>query len=341
MPSGDLKIYALERLDGDIAYSTTVVPMKLGGLSNPRMQSVNLTLPTPREASVKRVLLEVGLVTREYPERMRWRLWFDDIAVSREYRPKSIARLEDDEGYYSKAVFDVTPIYKHGLDVHRVTIAYEGSSTTIVEHVGLLATYTVPDSVVSYAFLSGALALRPGEAYRMRLKLDSVPSDATHAMLRLVAGLPQRDSVLKLLVNGEEKIRLTGFVGVEDAVSEDIPAAESYEISLVHESGVRNVRVSTLIVTVARRALPDIRVEGVERLDGKVRLRLVNRGVSPSEKTMLLVMVPGEQMKRIELGPMNPGDAKDVEVEAPQGRRTTIRIVWVKHGRPYHREVKI
>ena len=238
-------------------------------------------------------------------------------------------------------MFDVTPIYKHELDVHRVTIAYEGSTTTIVEHVGLLAAYTVPDSIVSYAFLSGALALRPGEAYRMRLKLGSIPDEATHASLRLVAGLPQRDSTLRLLVNGEEKLRLSGFVGVEDAVSENIPISDSYEISLVYEGGARNARVSTLIVTVAKRALPDIRVEAVERLGEKVKLRLVNVGTSASDKTMLLIMVPGEQMKRLELGPMKPGEAKEVEIDAPSGRMTAVRVVWVKHGRPYHREIKV
>ncbi len=340
MATGDMKIYALEAIRGDIAYSSTVAPLRLGGLSNPRIGAVTLTIPLPEEAEVKRVLLEIGLVTREYPERMRWRLWFDGIAVSREYRPKSIAALGE-EGYYSKAVFDVTPIFKREVEVHKVTVSYEGSDPATVEHVGMLAIYDVPDSVVSYAFLSGALALTPGERYALSIRLRDVPSDATQASMRLVASLAQRTSTLRVYVNGVEKTRLTGFVGAEDVTIEEIPVAEEYEIGLSHEAGGGHAKLSTIILAVAKRALPDIAIEAVERSGEKLRVTLVNRGVSASEKTMLLMIIPGEAMKRLDLGPMKPGEAKTVELEAPRDRRVTLRVVWVKHGRPYHREVRV
>ncbi len=341
MVNGDLKIYALEALRGDIAYSTTVVPLHLGGLSNPNMGSVSLSLPVPPESKVVKVLLEIGMVTRAYPERMRWRLWFDGVAVSREYRPKSIAKLSDEPGYYSKAVFDITPIYRHERSVHEVTVAYEGSDPVTVEHVGLLAIYDVPDSVVSYAFVSGALAIDPGERYTLSLRLRDVPTDATSASMRVVAALTHRDSKLAISVNGSRVRELSGFVGVEDANLDDIPVASEYRVSFEHESGSRHARLSTIVVTVAKRTLPDIVVDSVERVNGKARVRLVNRGTSTPEKLMLLVMVPGESIQRMELEPLAPGEARVVEVEAPKGKMTAVRIVWVKHGRPYQREVKL
>ncbi|AEM39584.1 hypothetical protein Pyrfu_1729 [Pyrolobus fumarii 1A] len=341
MVAGDMKIYALENVQGDIVYTTTVAPLRLGGLSNPNIGSLSLSLPTPTNIQVKRVLLEIGMVTREYPERMRWRLWFDGIAVSREYRPKSIAQLGDDEGYYSKTVFDVTPIYKGDSDVHKVTIAYEGSNPITVEHVGLFAVYDVPDSVVSFAFLSGALALNPGESYTLSINMRDIPEDATHASVRAVLALTQRDSMVRISVNGSKDRSITGFVGVEEVNLDTIPVTGAYRISFEHVKGSRPVRISTLIVSVARRTLPDIHIESVERTGEELTVRLVNRGATKPERVMLLAIVPGEHIERLEVEPLDSGESTEVKVKAPSDKRVTLRVVWVKHGKPYQREIRV
>ncbi len=339
MATGDLKLYLLENVEGDIVYATTLAPLRLGGLSNPNMGSISLTLPAPREAVINRVLLEMGIVSREYPERMRWRLWFDGIAVSREYRPKSIAELGHDEGYYSKAVFDITPIFDKSRDVHEITVAYEGSNPITVEHVGMLSVYRVPDSRISYAFLSGALALRPGETYRIGVRVSKL-EEATQATFRTIISLPGKDSSVEIQVNSVSKRVIEGRMGVEEVLMDDIPVADAYTIQVAHTHGSKPLKISTMIVAVAQRILPDIVFRSVERLEDRVRVRLANSGASKPERVMLLVIVPGEHIERVEVEPLEPGEEREVEVKAPKGKRVTLRVVWVKHGKPYQREVR-
>ncbi len=341
MATGDLKLYLLEEIDGDIVYATTLAPLRLGGLSNPNMASVSLTLPMPSGVEVSRVLLEMGIVSREYPERMRWRLWFDNIAVSREYRPKSIAELGGEEGYYSKAVFDVTPVFDKSRDIHEVTVAYEGSNPIVVEHVGMLAVYRVPDSRVSYAFISGALALKPGESYRIGIRVSSTLRESSQASIRAVISIPSKDSDVEIQVNDAPSRVIRGIMGVEEIVIEDVPVADSYSVRVVHRSGSKPLRLSTIIVSVAQKALPEIVFERVERHEERVLVRLANKGSSKPERVMLLVIIPGEHIERVEVEPLAPGEARDVEVHVPKDKRITLRVVWVKHGKPYQHEVRV
>lgn len=329
MPIGALQVYSRGVIDGEVVYETAPLAVRLGGLSNPTTQSVILTPPVLGKP--KLVLLELT-VKHTSPTISRWRLWLNGVAITREFKPNYSIKLKDT--YYSKCVFDVTPIFDWKKRQHHITIRYEGSDILLVEHVGMVVAYEAEKSKTSYAFASGLLALSPGESTAIKLDLEPIDS-VNRARVETVLLVPSRLARVKVESFSVSKT-INGVVGVEE-IEFDIPTkpTKTMETVVTHYPAYqpyypRHVLVTGLLVSCGWYAEPKIVVEP-RRHNNTIELVIRNEGAAKPEKLMIVAVQAGSILVRKFIEPPEPGEEKTEKLELPVG--VLVRVVWTYHGR--------
>ena len=329
MPIGALQVYSRGVIDGEVVYETAPLAIRLGGLSNPTTQSIILTPPVLGKP--KLVLLELT-VKHTSSSISRWRLWLNGVAITREFKPNYSIKLEDT--YYSKCVFDVTPIFDWRKRQHHITIRYEGSEILLVEHVGMIVAYEAEKSKTSYAFAGGLLALSPGESTAIRLDLEPIDG-VNRARVETVLLVPSRLARVKVESLNVSKT-INGVVGVEE-VEFDIPTkpTKTMETIITHYPAEqpyypRHVLITGLLVSYGWYAEPKI-VAKSKRHDNLVELVIRNEGEAKPEKLMVVGVQAGSILVRKFIEPLEPGEERILKLELPVG--VLIRVVWTYHGR--------
>jgi len=340
MGRGELHIYARGQGKQEVVYEVSSTPYRLGGLGNPTTVSLLLTPPMISD-EVEQVLLDVAL-SHSSKVLSKWRIWFDGVAISREYKPHVL--LDVDDRYYSKVVYDLTPIYKPGVQ-HRVGIKYEGSSPVTVEEVGLLVVYRVEDSYTYYSFASGCLALAPGEEAGFELAGDCQVPGAGRAVFRVVASMPCKNAVLRLEA-GDVVRRVKGYTGVGDFEVELPKPPRGLSLRIVHEDTggnyyPRHVVVSSLLSLVYRCKEPRLEAMVESRGGGSARIKIVNSGDAAPDKAFIVVLAAGRIIRRVSMGRIQPGEERIVEIPLEQGYTNIVRLVWSYHGRTGFKDLKV
>ncbi len=341
MGRGELHVYARGQGRQEVVYEVSSTPYRLGGLGNPTTVSLLLTPPMISE-DVEQVLLDVSL---SHGSRVlsKWRIWFDGVAISREYKPHVL--LDVDDKFYSKVVYDLTPIYKPGVQ-HRVGIKYEGSSPVTVEEVGLLVVYRVEDSYTYYNFASGCLALAPGEEAGFDFGGCGLEVEGPgRAVFKVVASLPCKNAVLRLEA-GDAVRRVRGYTGVGDFEMELPNPPRELSLRIVHEDTggnyyPRHVIVSSLLSMVYRCREPRLAAELESREGTRARVRVVNRGDAAPDKAFVVVLAAGRIIGRFDVGRLAPGEERVVEVPLEPGYTNIVRLVWSRHGRTGFSDLKL
>ncbi len=350
MVSGDLKQYVFERFDGEVIYKSILPGVRLGGLEVSKA-FIPIDLVLPGEIEVSKALLELAIKSQR--ERFTWRLKVNGVPVTREFKPNSVAETRD--YIFSKLVYDITPIMqaRRGRR-HRcnIVVKYEGSEHLIVEHVGLLVYIPSEDARSHVSLLSGALALDPGEKYRLTLRHP--PGLDAYGRLHVTLFSPSTQAEIGIRFNGVFETTLSSIVGGEEAVLEisGVGGENTVEIDHVDTGSAyypKELLVSSLYLQQSlyrepRLSIKDLAVPDKLESGGRIRITVVNEGDSVPDKALLTIIHLGTIIYREELPKLKPGEETIVEptIKLPKGEHPVVlRLIWKKLTRTTFTDKKI
>ncbi len=340
MPKGCLEVFSSGYVKGEASYTCSLSPLRLGGLSNPRFQRVFLDLGVPR--TPRQALLELAVMAPS--SKVKWKLWFDGFAVTREFKPQFVVETPEG-GVFAKLVFDVTPVIRVGEERHVVTVQYDGSSSLVVDHVGLLAVYDSDDAETAYSFLSGAMIIDPGEDARIKVPLTA----SGKGLMRIIGVLPSPQARVCVSVNGLSPQQLGGCIGADELLVEDLELSNNNEVVIKHLESEeqyypRGFKLSSLLALVARYRTPKLEVVDVKYEEGKLRIKVRNSGETAPDKALIVALCLGSPLGRTDLEAVGPGEEVEVEipVNVPRGEHlVTVRAIWRRGLRTEFIEKKV
>lgn len=316
MARGSLPSVLSERgVEADISYDNVFPSVSL---SQSEMTRFSVTFRRYGER-VRKILLELSMLV---PEGFRsgFRVEFGGVTISREFKPGICIGF--DELMLCKLVYDVTPIVESmstrgKVDEVKLVVENFSMNAARLEHVGLLASYQRESNDVDVEFMSGVLALRPGEVYRAPL---SQPARARE--IRVAAYAPQRGVVLS--INGVP-VKGSGFFEQSVRASGVINAVEvSYEGSSM---GPREVYVSSLLVVGGVAPRPSLSIDGIEVAQDGLIVNIVNRGGAEASNVVVVAMDKGVVRGRIILPRIGPGERVSVKMQV-SGPASHVRVIW-------------
>ncbi len=316
MARGSLPSVLSERgVEADISYDNVFPSVSL---SQSEMTRFSITFRHYGRRA-RKIFLELSMLV---PEGFRsgFRVEFGGVTISREFKPGIC--VGSDGLLLCKLVYDVTPIVESlsrrgSVDEMKLVVENFSMSAARLEHVGLLASYHRESNDIDVEFMSGMLALRPGEAYRAPLS-----SPARAEEIRVAAYAPQRGAVIN--VNGTP-VKGSGFFEQAIRAGGVINAVEvSYEGS---SNGPREVYVSSLLVVGGVAPKPSLGIEGIASEPGALIVNVVNRGGAEASNVIVVAMDKGVVRGRVIIPRIGAGESVSVKVPL-SGPASHVRVIW-------------
>ncbi len=342
MSNGELKQYLVEKYQGDIIISSIDTPVRVGGLRNPRFKKIALTTPPIKVETADKVLLDLTITTSFNPVNIKWKLLFDDFTLTREFKPQVL--VEDSGTYYSKLLFDLTPIYKY-QNRHVLGVQFDGAEPITIEHVNMIIFYPVEGANSSITYLSGALLLKPGEEAIVKVPMKTASGKG---FIKIVSMVPSRQARIKLYFNNALIGSIEGVLGVEEITS-NVEVSEENTVRIHHLPSTtkyypNSFIVSSIIVGKTAMPLPKIVIEETKVIDNKLHIRIANKGLVEPDRLVVLVTHLGNIVYREKLRPVKPNEILDLEIPLKNIRHGEIlvaRIIWGRLSRTEYAEEKI
>ncbi len=342
MSNGELKQYLVEKYQGDIIISSIDTPVRVGGLRNPRFRKVTLTAPPVKVETVDKVLLDLTITTNFNPVNIKWKLLFNDFTLTREFKPQVL--VEDNGTYYSKLLFDLTPVYKH-QSRHILGVQFDGAEPITIEHVNMIVFYPVEGASSSITYLSGALLLKPGEEALVKVPVKTISGEG---FIKIVGMVPSRQAKIKLYFNNALIGDIEGVLGVEEITS-NVEVNEENIVKIHHLPSTtkyypNSFMVSSIIVGKTSIPLPKIVIEETKVVDNKLHARIANRGLVEPDRLVVLVTHLGNIVYREKLKPLRPNEIYDLEVplrNVRHGEILVVRIIWGRLSKTEYIEERV
>lgn len=341
-----MKQYVAEEYRGDIIYKSLLPKVKLSAMTlNTHLATVDVPLKELLE--VERAFLEVGI--RSLRERFLWRLKLDGVPVSREFKPNSSINLRG--MYYSRAVYDVTPILRRCKRADRlgIMVKYVDSDHIYLEHLGLLL-FAPSQDVSSYiSFLSGAIGFEPSSECEVNL---SYPGNSARE-LHLITYMPGPYSRLHIIFNDEDVGVIGGHSGTEEHVLKVSNIRRENKLKLIYASAPMTTLMNeaVLFTVLMKHALfkePKLVLKEViePQVIGERKMRLViaNEGLSKPDAALLTLIYLGTPIHRADVPELKPGEEALVEVPLNLNKGTyqlVVRLVWRKATKTSFNEERI
>ena len=289
----DYMIVASGKIKGDIYYSS-IGKIEFKGISGVKTQRVPMEVPLPPNAKPLKAFLEVTASCVEEPATIRWRLRFDEFPLAREFKPV-MKGWSEDFGYYSKVIYDITPIMSWNKEKHEISITYEGSTDLTVDNIALIIPYEVEDAETSYTYLSTTKILTPGSHAMFEIPLEDV-TDGEHGELKASWLVPSRNARVKILLNGNEIFKISNTCGFEDVMIDNIPLSNRNILEIFHEPSQqpyypRSFRISNIILNVTRYKSPKLEIKDVIVDNDIVKVKVFNNGDTKPDKALSLIHI--------------------------------------------------
>ena len=333
--------------DGIVAFSALGLTTTLGsgGLAS-KSSFFKIPLAKPSGCKVNTGILSVSLTappTVKTP--FRWRLELDGLTISREAKPQFTVPLEDSMFY--KIVFDVKPVLaskgEHtAIESHVLRASYDSAHPITIRELSLFKVYSKPRLEHSALYLTGAIALDPGDSYSVSLSTPRSLGDGDR-LLVLTLIIPSPRINLNLRLNEElTEISGHGFKLVEiPSIPENVRITIEYpkpEISIYP----KRVLLTNVLLVENKTPVPPLRIQAddvaVEEGKLKVKLTIANEGSESAEDVSVTLKHAMLNLKEAKLGSLEPGEVTSVVLEAETSRiptkaqRLTIRVSWAKDG---------
>ena len=346
--SNNMKLIRKDKISGEVVTSFNAT-IKLGGPGNPKFRKVFLDLDSSFSKGISLALLDIGLTSRNPPQHIKWRLWFDGFPLAREFKPFTINYIEG-EGYFYKVLFDITPVMKLGKTQHIVSIYYEGSESLIVNHVNIMAALIADGAENSYSYLSGGLILAPNTSCTLKIPLEALNDGVGE--IKTTIDMPSTLAKVHIRVNGHNILTLNGIIGCDEIIIPNLDLKCDNAVEIIHEAREqqyypKHVKVSNILLASSKMLRPKIIISSVthDKENNKLIIKLKNIGQVEPDKIILLALSKGIPIARSIIEPIKPEEEKETEV--PLGRlpktekELTLRIVWTRLSRTIYEDKKV
>ncbi len=336
MPVGDMPLFKRGVIKGEALLTTSLSSIDLCGMGSPKVGRIILDAPPIPRRDLRAAYLEVAAVVGD-PRLARWKLWLDGFALTREFKPQVTVEL--DEGVFAKLMFDVTPVYRSEEGKHHVTITCSGTEPLSVKHIGLALLRHAEEAEQSYAYLSGAYALAPGEELELPVELEELEG---RGWIHVVGVAPSKQASIRIMVNGSQRV-MGGVAGADEIVARDVELGARNVLRVVHEKPStpyypRHFVLSTVMMGVEKLLEPRIIVEEAVLEDDAVHVRLSNQGASAPDSLLVVVLNAGVPVARSIVEPLSPGRKAEVTIPLRNNRGMStgtlrVRAVYRKLSR--------
>ncbi len=345
MSSGELKPYLVEKYNGDVVVSTALTQVAVGGLRNPRYQKIVLDTPLARVEKIDKALLEVAVTTPFNPVNNKWKLVFNGFTLTREFKPQLL--VNEDGLYYSKLVFDITPIIKP-YNRHIVGVQFDGAQPLTVDHVSLLVFYPTDEVETSIAYFSGMLLLKPGESIEIPINITPIDGED---FVRIIGIVPSKQAKIEFYVNDKMINKIEGVLGVEELnYSDTIGLSSENKLKVVHLPAdtryyPNKFRLSTVIIGKARYSMPDIDIGSTKINEDSIEVEIVNRNKIKPDKVVVLAINLGNIIYRKKLDEFPEDGIYNIRIPIDRSKvkntSLTLRVVWNRLSRSRFKEKRI
>lgn len=259
----------------------------------------------------ERSLLLVALRGRDRAEDISWRVYVNEVKVSRVFRPQHLFAAQD--GYYYTYVADVSPVVRSAGTVE-LAIRCHGRDT-FVEAVGLvtLTRSGAPARAGVYAGVSrvwGDLSLRL--------------ADSGFSVLSMVG----RGEGGEISVGGAAR-RVSGLFELTELLRDN----------LVSLRGPLNVYAVVANVFTGRQ--PELSIDGLSTNPGRVKFTLVNSGDYPVESVDLRLLRGTQAVSRLSLERVGPRESVDVVLEGPTSGASAVKVSYEFSGQVFVRVLRL
>ena len=339
MSYGRLRLITSGPVDGIVKVDVISVGQVLGGVHSSPRHKLYYLVPFQGEAEVGDSFVELFAYTRR-PEMTRWRIWFDGVAVTREYKPNYT--IPQEKGEYSVTIINVTPLARRNpqRSKHKLVVVNEGSEPIELLGSMMVKTYLTGRGSAWLTYSTGGLSL-PEEASATVPGVENPPSGEMSIYSTPLA----RSTPLHLtLACGGSSLDYNQVSKVGELKATLPPCRE-----LVIENRMGGPAVFPSIVAVSQSYdRPEPRLENIEvtrTMEGvELRVTVSNRGSVELDRAMLTLFALGESVARSEVGKLAPGGFTTIQVKArlPRDVRTVVvRLIWSEYGEPRFVERKV
>ncbi|MCE4612947.1 MAG: hypothetical protein F7C07_03860 [Desulfurococcales archaeon] len=311
----------------------------------------SLRIPRPSNARVKASYLSVGVMAGgDYAWGAPVRLKIDGSTVAREYKPQF--SVEVDEGFYYKAIYDITPLVSKKLlekSEHKLGAFYEHLRPLRLSDACLLAVYESGKGSYSISYHTGAVSLQPGEVLKVNMRLPKRLEGTRKALVGVY--LPSSRSYIKVVAGGSDPLVMSG-PGFATASIEvpyrglEVPVAVIYEKP---ETSVypKTVVVTDVIVVESIYPKPDPRViiesKHLKGEEASIEGTIVNNGDETAQDLRVYVTSLGIKIAENSIGDLEPGKSSKfvLKFNKKQAPHLAIRVEWTYLGLKNSRTVDL
>lgn len=256
-------------------------------------------------------LLLVVLRGREREEDISWRVYVNEVKVSRAFKPQHTLAAQD--GLYYAYVADVSPVVRSSGTVE-LTIRCHARDT-FVEAVGLAT--LLPSAVPGRATVYAGVSKVEGE----------------HSLRVAESGF----SLLSMVGRGEGGE--VSVCGTPKRVSGTFELSEMLADNLVSLRGP--LKVYAAVVNVFAGRPPELSASVVSVEPERVRLLLANSGDYPVENVDLRLLRGAQAVGRLFLGRVKPRETADVVLDGPTPGATALKISYEFSGQQFVRMLRL
>jgi len=325
---GSLSLLSSGGLQGVVLYQNVFPSVYLGQTSGVSFRN-SFFVEQPEK--VVTALLEVGIIASSSTIRGLV-LSVNGITLTREFKPLTCAPYG--EKMFCKAVYDIKPVVESKpATAWTVEIEYRGLHELAVEHLGLLVLRGHESAENRHAYYSGALSLRPGDSYEIRLL-----GEAAEGELRIVALIPSQEASLVVEAGGSaHRLQGSGFNEYS------IPVSSLESVVLRHEGGgsyyPREILVSAVLAYHVKAPEPVIEARLVRMEQGRATVEIANAGGEAAHNIIVVSFSKGNVLERKIIERIEPGQAQRLDLKAEPGG--SIRVIWRYLDKTIFRDIKL
>lgn len=280
----------------------------------------------------KAYLLISATLSTPFNRLNKWKISLNGVAITREYNPH-IERSFMGK-IHSVFVYDVTKTIK--APEVELLIVYDGKDPIRIDNAMLITIHEYPEI---HTRVEGYVDLKPltpeGLEFHYRSAERFTPNES-----KLYIGLSALRSSTVDIVEGNDNHILNrrlnpGFTLLE--IEESRADAENIKLSSdsYHVKYVYSIRCLTKAV------YPTIEVENLSVSDDSIHVRVLNKGPTAADRVLVIALRFGMPLARASIENFAALEAKDIDLHISKSKPTHLRIVWMKGGRTFIKDLKL
>jgi len=316
MSEGQIQILN-EVFDGEVPFIEVSVERRILDGSSIRdfVESFNV----PARPSSRAYLVMVTSVEGSFDDVKRWKVLFNGITLTREFKPLLTATSFDKRRSICLFAYDVSAVI--GMSGSSLRVIYEGSARITVEVTALISLHRYLD-VKSY------LNFTLGSSAKNEILLPSmpVPFKASDSVLHLVVESPETSTLSLLAESSKELSKVLGITINKGINYLEIDAPlDANSLKIVSE---KQIRPLVLIGVASNLSKPSLEVKAKRVSDG-IELTVVNRSTSVLDKIDVSLVKYGTILRTFNIENVDLGKTLKMVLKGHEASEAThVKIHW-------------